>query len=71
MAHSQANGQVEVINMVIVDRIKKRLEHEKTNWMDELPSVTWATKLLQGKKKTKENPFSMVFENEAVTLDEI
>lgn len=39
VAHHQANGQVEVLNRVLVDRLKKRLEQEKTNWVDELPSV--------------------------------
>lgn len=39
VAHPQANGQVEVLNRVLVDSLKKRLEQEKTNWVDELPLV--------------------------------
>lgn len=42
VAHPQENGQVEVLKRIMVDGVKKLLEQEKTNWVDELPFVLWA-----------------------------
>lgn len=39
VAHPQENGQVEVLKRIMVDGVKKLLEQEKTNWVDELPFV--------------------------------
>lgn len=35
VAHPQANEQVEVIKRVLLDSLKKRLEHEKMSWLEE------------------------------------
>lgn len=42
VAHPQANGHVKVINRVLLDGIENGLEHEKTSWVEELPSILWA-----------------------------
>lgn len=70
VAHPQANGQVEVINRVILDGLKKRVEHEKTSWIDELPSVLWAYRTTP-RSTTGETPFSLAYGTEAVTPAEI
>ena len=38
-AYSQANGQAEAINKVIVNGLKKRLDDVKGKWVEELPHV--------------------------------
>lgn len=70
VAHPQANGQVEVINIILLDGLKKRLEHEKTSWVEELPSVLWVYRTTP-RSTTGETPLSMVFGNEAVVSAEL
>ena len=36
VAHPQANGQAEVANRIILDGLKKRVEHSRSNWVEEL-----------------------------------
>ena len=38
-AYPQGNGQVKVVNKVIVNRLKKRLDYAKGRWVEELPYV--------------------------------
>ena len=38
-AYPQGNGQVEVVNKVIVNGLKKRLDYSKGRWVEELPHV--------------------------------
>ena len=38
-AYSQGNGQAEVVNKVIVNGLKKRLNDAKGKWVEELPHV--------------------------------
>ena len=38
-AYPQGNGQVEVINKVILSGLKKRLDDAKGKWVEELPHV--------------------------------
>lgn len=42
IAHPQANGQVEVTNWTLSEGIKKRLEHNKGKWVEELDTILWA-----------------------------
>ncbi|GAV59167.1 rve domain-containing protein/RVT_3 domain-containing protein [Cephalotus follicularis] len=42
VAYPQINGQAEVINREIISGLKKRLEHSKGRWTEELRSVLWA-----------------------------
>ena len=39
--YPQGNGQVEAINKVIVNGLKKRLDDANGRWVDELPHVLW------------------------------
>ena len=39
LAHLQGNVQAEVVNKVIVNGLKKRLNDAKDKWVDELPHV--------------------------------
>ncbi|XP_071704727.1 uncharacterized protein [Rutidosis leptorrhynchoides] len=65
IAHSQANGQVEVTNKEIVAGIKSRLGLSQPKWVDEVPYVLWAH-LTTPKWSTGETPFSLVHGTEAV-----
>ena len=38
-AYPQGNGQVEVVNKVIVNGLKKRLDYAKGRWVEELPHI--------------------------------
>ena len=38
-AYPQENGQAEVVNKVIVNELKKRLDDMKGRWVEELPHV--------------------------------
>ena len=40
-AYPQGNGQVEAINKVIVNGLKKMLDDTKGKWVKELPHVLW------------------------------
>ena len=40
-AYLQGNGQAEVVNKVIVNELKKRLDDAKGKWVEELSHVLW------------------------------
>jgi transposase InsO family protein len=42
VSHPQTNGQVETINGLIYDGIKKRLTKAASAWVEEMPSVLWS-----------------------------
>ena len=65
LAYPQGNGQVEVVNKVIVNRLKKRLDDAKGKWVEELPHVLWTYRTTP-RKSTREAPFSMTYGAEAV-----
>ncbi|XP_058078138.1 uncharacterized protein LOC131226529 [Magnolia sinica] len=39
--HLHSNGQVEVVNKIIKNHLKTKLEKAKGNWAEELPFVLW------------------------------
>ncbi|XP_075478840.1 uncharacterized protein LOC142519694 [Primulina tabacum] len=39
VAYPQANGQTEVVNRIIIQALKTRLQGKGKNWVEELPSV--------------------------------
>ncbi|XP_075494794.1 uncharacterized protein LOC142532363 [Primulina tabacum] len=45
IAYSQANGQTEVVNRIIVQALKTRLQGKVKDWVEELPNVLWAYRL--------------------------
>ena len=64
-AYPQGNGQAEVVNKVIVNRLKKRLDDAKGRWVEELPHVLWTYRTTP-RRSTRETPFSMTYGAEAV-----
>ena len=64
-AYPQENGQDEVVNKVIVSRLKKRLDDAKGKWMEELTHVLWTYKTTP-RRSTGQTPFSMSYRAEAV-----
>ena len=64
-AYPQGNRQAEVVNKVIVNSLKKRLDEAKGKWVDELPHFLW-TYQTTPRRSTRETPFSMTYGSEAV-----
>ncbi|KAK3005160.1 hypothetical protein RJ639_017166 [Escallonia herrerae] len=65
VAHPQSNGQTEVINCTLLQRIKKKLDGAKGIWVDELPKILWAYNTTT-RTPTRETPFSLSFGMEAL-----
>ena len=63
--YPQRNGQAEVVNKIIVNGLKKRLDDAKGKWVEELPHVLWTYRTTPC-KSTGETPFSMTYGAEAV-----
>ena len=70
LAYPQGNGQVEAVNKVIVNRLKKKLDDVKGRWVEELPHVLW-TYQTTPQRSIGETPFSMSYGAEAVIPLEI
>ena len=64
-AYPQGNGQVEAVNKVIVNGLKKRLDDANGKWVEDLPHVLWTYRTTP-RKSTGETPFSMTYGAEAV-----
>ena len=64
-AYPQGNGQAEVVNKVIVNELKKRLDDAKGKQVEELPYVLW-TYRTTSRRSIGEIPFSMTYGVEAV-----
>ncbi|KAL0361570.1 UNVERIFIED_CONTAM: hypothetical protein Sradi_3841500 [Sesamum radiatum] len=67
---SQANGQVEVTNRILVQGIKKRLDRAGGAWVEELTSVLWSYRTTP-RGSTGEIPFTMVYGIEAIIPAEL
>ena len=70
MAHPQTNGLVEVTNRAMIRGLKRRVTNAKGTWVDELPSILWASRTTP-KITTGESPFSLAFGTEAVLPPEV
>ena len=64
-AYPQENRQAEVVNKVIVNGLKKRLDDAKGRRVEKLPHVLW-TYRTTSRRSTGETPFSMTYGAEAV-----
>ncbi|XP_028122779.1 uncharacterized protein LOC114319908 [Camellia sinensis] len=53
--YPQSNGQAEASNKTIINGVKKRLEHAKGKWVEELPHVLWAYRTT-ARRSTGETP---------------
>ena len=65
LAYSQGNGQAEIVNKVIVNGFKKRLDDAKGRWVEELPHVPWTYQTMP-RRSIGETPFSMTYGAETV-----
>ena len=63
-AYPQGNRQAEVVNKVIVNSLKKRLDDAKGKLVEELPHVLWTYRTTP-RRSTGENPFSMTYGTKA------
>ena len=60
LAYPQRNGNVETVNKVIMNELKKRLDDAKGEWVEELPHVLWTYRTTP-RRSTGETPFSMTY----------
>ena len=71
VAHPRANGQVERINGLVLDGLKKRLYDANTKkggkWIQELPHIVWGLRT-QPSKATGQSPFLLTYGSEAMLL---
>ena len=69
MAHHRANGQVECINGLVLDGLKKILYDANSKkggkWIRELPHVVWGLRT-QPSKATGQSPFFLTYGSEAI-----
>ncbi|GKB80656.1 reverse transcriptase domain-containing protein [Tanacetum coccineum] len=68
--HPQTNGLVERANRSLGEGIKARLDERSKNWMEELPHVLWAHRIMI-KSSNGGTPFSLTYGTEAVIPAEI
>ncbi|XP_075636811.1 uncharacterized protein LOC142609054 [Castanea sativa] len=69
-AYFQNDGEAEATNKAVVNGLKKRLKGTKGRWAEELPNVLWAYRKTP-RRSTRETPFSLTYEVEAVILAKI
>nr|GEU43466.1 reverse transcriptase domain-containing protein [Tanacetum cinerariifolium] len=68
--HPQSNGLVERANRSLREVIKSRLGEGNKNWVEELPHVLWAHRIMI-KSSHGDTPFSLTYGTEAVIPTEI
>ena len=70
IAHPQSNGEVEVMNKILLQGLKARLSQGKGLWAEELYHVLWVYQTTQ-QVPTGETPLKLAFETEAIITLEI
>ena len=65
IAHPQENGQVEAVNKMLKDTLKKRLEEAKGAWPEQFPEVLWSYRTSH-RTATGHTPFSLAYGYEAM-----
>ncbi|XP_070021840.1 uncharacterized protein [Nicotiana sylvestris] len=68
--HPAGNGQAEFSNKTILNILKKNLEDAKGLWPELLPEVLWAYHTTP-KTSTRETPYSLVYDTDAVIPIEV
>ncbi|GAA0144056.1 hypothetical protein LIER_35862 [Lithospermum erythrorhizon] len=71
--YPQANGQVEVMNRIILSGLKKNMVQTRANkraWTEELPTVVWSLHTTPS-HATGETPFALVYGTEVVLPVEV
>nr|XP_011463535.1 PREDICTED: uncharacterized protein LOC105351280 [Fragaria vesca subsp. vesca] len=64
-AHPQTNGQMEAINKLIKQNLRKRLEDAKGLWAAKLPEVLWTLRTTPT-TATGESPYLLSYSTEAM-----
>ncbi|XP_074360825.1 uncharacterized protein LOC141701079 [Apium graveolens] len=70
VAHPPVNGKAEVVNRIILDGLKKRVERSRNTWVDELLPILWAYHTTC-KVTNEATPFMLAYGAEAVVPLEI
>ena len=69
--HPQSNRAIERANSLIFEAVKKSLlDQKKGRWHDELPRIIWSHNTTES-RATGFTPFKLLFEEEAITPEEI
>lgn len=68
--HPQANGQTKVTNRTLLKIINVRLEGVKGAWLDKLPNVLWAYRIM-ARNLTRETPLKLTYGTKAVIPVEV
>jgi len=68
--HPQTNGQVESAKRVLLKGLKRKLKKAKGTWVEEVPRIVWVYHTTP-QSTTREAPFSLVYESDAMILVEI
>nr|XP_025665327.1 uncharacterized protein LOC112764025 [Arachis hypogaea] len=68
--HPQSNGLAEAANKIILQALKKKLDHAKGLWAELIPEVLWAYNTTIH-STTKETPFRLVYGSEAMIPMEV
>ncbi|XP_028120271.1 uncharacterized protein LOC114317717 [Camellia sinensis] len=63
--YPQSNGQAKASNKTIINGVKKRFEHAKGKWVEELPHVLWAYRTT-ARCSTGETPYSLTYGMKAI-----
>ncbi|XP_021719307.1 uncharacterized protein LOC110686982 [Chenopodium quinoa] len=70
VCHPQSNGQAEAANKQILNALKKRVEDQKSKWIEELPATLWSLRTTE-KETMGHSPFELVYGAEAILPVEI
>jgi hypothetical protein len=68
--YSQANGQAESSNKILIKLIKKTIEENPKRWHEVLSEALWAHRISEH-SATKVTPFELVYEQEVVLPMEV
>ncbi|XP_068474787.1 uncharacterized protein [Phaseolus vulgaris] len=68
--HPQTNGQVEAVNKIILQGLKKKVGKAKAQWVEVLPKIVRSYHMTV-QSTTKEMPFSLVYGTDVVLPIEI
>ncbi|XP_074377934.1 uncharacterized protein LOC141719452 [Apium graveolens] len=70
MESSESKRQAKVVNRIILDGLKKRVERSRNTWVDELLPIIWAYRITY-KVTTEATPFKLAYGAEEVVPLEI
>jgi len=68
--YAQANGRVEAANKIIINLIRKHVNHKPKNWHKTVDRILWACRT-SPKESTNSTPFRLTFGHNAVLPVEV